>query len=116
MILSRIFNKNLIVKYSRNNNIKFSRIKQQSIFIKLLSTKIMLTNHNFNINLTEKEESIVNLLVNCAKWIEKNPQEVDNLRLKDENDEWIGKLRGNEPLELRIAGGWVRDKVSIVHA
>ena len=38
--------------------------------------------------------------------------EVDQLRLRDVHGRWIGKERGTEKVELRIAGGWVRDKVS----
>jgi len=63
------------------------------------------------ITLTPSEAKLCTLLVQCADWVDQNPTEVDKLRLKDEDGEWIGKLRGNEKVELRIAGGWVRDKV-----
>ncbi|GAA5851961.1 hypothetical protein JCM5353_004863 [Sporobolomyces roseus] len=63
------------------------------------------------ITLTPSEAKLATLLVQCADWVDQNPTEVDKLRLKDEDGEWIGKLRGNEKVELRIAGGWVRDKL-----
>ncbi|GAA5976674.1 hypothetical protein JCM5350_006717 [Sporobolomyces pararoseus] len=64
------------------------------------------------ITLTRNEQELADLLVGCADWVDQNPQLVDKLRLKDElTGEWIGKLRGQEPVELRIAGGWVRDKL-----
>ena len=63
------------------------------------------------ITLTPSEQKLATLLVQCADWVDQNPSEVDKLRLKDEDGQWIGKLRGNEKIELRIAGGWVRDKV-----
>lgn len=65
-----------------------------------------------SITLTPAEERLAQLLVECAAWIDDNPAEVDNLRLKDPNGAWIGKERGTEKVELRIAGGWVRDRVS----
>ncbi|GAA5829155.1 hypothetical protein JCM11251_004143 [Rhodosporidiobolus azoricus] len=61
--------------------------------------------------LTANEQRLADLLVGCADWVEQHPEEVDALRLKDENGQWVGKERGNEPVELRIAGGWVRDKL-----
>jgi len=64
-----------------------------------------------NITLTPAEQKLANLLVDCANWVDQNPNEVDKLRLKDEDGQWIGKERGDEKVELRIAGGWVRDKV-----
>jgi tRNA nucleotidyltransferase (CCA-adding enzyme) len=64
------------------------------------------------ITLTTNEHKLADLLVACADWVDENPSEVDQLRLKDDNGEWIGKLRGDDKVELRIAGGWVRDKVS----
>ncbi|GAA5908885.1 tRNA adenylyltransferase [Sporobolomyces salmoneus] len=66
------------------------------------------------IALTPNEQRLAGLLVECAEWVDRNPQKVDDIRLKDENGEWIGKLRGrgeDEKVELRIAGGWVRDKL-----
>ncbi|KAK4056333.1 CCA tRNA nucleotidyltransferase, mitochondrial [Microbotryomycetes sp. JL221] len=63
------------------------------------------------ITLTDKEQQLADLLVECADWVDDNPQEVDALRLRDENGSWIGKPRGREQVELRIAGGWVRDKL-----
>ena len=63
--------------------------------------------------LTPDEHKLVDLLVGCADWVDHNPHLVDALRLKDDTTgEWIGRERGDEPVELRIAGGWVRDKVS----
>ena len=64
-----------------------------------------------NITLTSAEQKLANLLVDCANWVDQNPNEVDQLRLKDEDGQWIGKERGDDKVELRIAGGWVRDKV-----
>ncbi|GAA6024828.1 hypothetical protein JCM11491_005667 [Sporobolomyces phaffii] len=64
-----------------------------------------------NISLTPNEERLANLLVACADWVDANPHQVDALRLKDEQGEWIGKLRSDDKVELRIAGGWVRDKL-----
>jgi len=64
-----------------------------------------------NITLTSAEQKLANLLVDCANWVDQNPNEVDKLRLKDEDGQWIGKERGDDKVELRIAGGWVRDKV-----
>ncbi|GAA5847313.1 hypothetical protein JCM3766R1_003946 [Sporobolomyces carnicolor] len=63
------------------------------------------------ITLTPNEQKLADLLVACADWVDLNPHLVDNLRLKDDNGEWIGKLRGDDKIELRIAGGWVRDKL-----
>jgi tRNA nucleotidyltransferase (CCA-adding enzyme) len=63
------------------------------------------------ISLLPNEQQLCDLLVGCADWVERNPQEVDALRLKDDAGNWVGKERGNEPVELRVAGGWVRDKV-----
>ncbi|GAA5973317.1 hypothetical protein JCM11641_003069 [Rhodosporidiobolus odoratus] len=63
------------------------------------------------ITLTDNEQKLANLLVGCADWVEQSPNEVDALRLKDEAGNWVGKQRGSEPVELRIAGGWVRDKL-----
>lgn len=81
-------------------------------FIQTNNTIRRMNQNHFKIQLNEQEERIANLLVDCAKWIELNPKEVDAIRLKDDEGNWIGKERGNEPIELRIAGGWVRDKVS----
>ncbi|GAA5885170.1 hypothetical protein JCM6882_007259 [Rhodosporidiobolus microsporus] len=64
-----------------------------------------------SITLTPNEQRLADLLVGCADWVEQHPEEVDALRLKDENGQWVGKERGGEPVELRIAGGWVRDKL-----
>lgn len=64
------------------------------------------------IQLKENEAQLAQLLVDCADWVDEHPEEVDRLRLRDEDGQWIGKLRGNDKMELRIAGGWVRDKVS----
>ncbi|GAA5907326.1 hypothetical protein JCM8208_007155 [Rhodotorula glutinis] len=62
--------------------------------------------------LTPDEHKLVDLLVGCADWVDHNPHLVDALRLKDDTTgEWIGRERGDEPVELRIAGGWVRDKL-----
>ncbi|KDE05858.1 hypothetical protein MVLG_03801 [Microbotryum lychnidis-dioicae p1A1 Lamole] len=64
------------------------------------------------IQLTPDEAHLCSLLVSCADWVDSNPQLVDALRLKDlSTGKWIGKTRGDEPVELRIAGGWVRDKL-----
>lgn len=63
------------------------------------------------IELNQQERQLADLLVDCAHWIDENPDEVDALRLKDERGEWIGKQRSDEPVELRMAGGWVRDKL-----
>ncbi|KAM0751813.1 poly A polymerase C-terminal region-like protein [Meredithblackwellia eburnea MCA 4105] len=63
------------------------------------------------ISLNHNEQKLATLLVQCADWVEQNPQEVDALRLKDDRGQWIGRERGDEPVELRIAGGWVRDKL-----
>ncbi|GAA6006182.1 hypothetical protein JCM10207_000553 [Rhodosporidiobolus poonsookiae] len=63
------------------------------------------------ITLTPNEQRLADLLVGCADWIDNHPQEVDSLRLKDDNGNWIGRERGTEQVELRIAGGWVRDKL-----
>lgn len=64
------------------------------------------------IQLNPNEQKLATLLVECADWVDEHPEEVDKLRLKDEEGKWIGGLRGSEKVELRIAGGWVRDKVS----
>lgn len=64
------------------------------------------------ITLNANEQKLAKLLVECADWVDQHPEEVDKLRLQDEAGQWIGKLRGSEKVELRIAGGWVRDKVS----
>jgi len=68
------------------------------------------------ITLTPNEKKLADLLVACANWVDENPEKVDQLRLKDDTTgEWIGKLRNKkEKVELRIAGGWVRDKVSFL--
>ncbi|BGP53484.1 CCA tRNA nucleotidyltransferase, mitochondrial [Rhodotorula sphaerocarpa] len=63
------------------------------------------------IELTPDETRLVHLLTECANWVDQNPSRVDALRLKDDDGTWIGKERGDEPVELRIAGGWVRDKL-----
>ncbi|GAA5924629.1 tRNA adenylyltransferase [Sporobolomyces koalae] len=63
------------------------------------------------ITLTDNEQRLADLLVACADWVDLNPHEVDAIRLKDDNGEWIGKERGTDKVELRIAGGWVRDKL-----
>ncbi|GAA5998018.1 tRNA adenylyltransferase [Rhodotorula paludigena] len=64
-----------------------------------------------SLTLTESEQRLVDLLTACADWVDANPRLVDQLRLKDDHGNWIGKERGTEPVELRIAGGWVRDKL-----
>ncbi|KAK4049391.1 CCA tRNA nucleotidyltransferase, mitochondrial [Microbotryomycetes sp. JL201] len=63
------------------------------------------------IHLNDSERQLADLLVECADWVDANPHEVDALRLRDEQGKWVGKQRGNEHVELRIAGGWVRDKL-----
>ncbi|KAI5478791.1 tRNA nucleotidyltransferase (CCA-adding enzyme) [Pseudohyphozyma bogoriensis] len=63
------------------------------------------------ITLTPSEAQLADLLVSCATWIEQHPEEVDALRLVDDNGVPVGKLRGDDKVELRIAGGWVRDKL-----
>ncbi|KAM0792883.1 hypothetical protein ACM66B_002645 [Microbotryomycetes sp. NB124-2] len=63
------------------------------------------------IELNDSERQLADLLVECADWVDANPQEVDALRIKDEDGNLIGKQRGSEQVELRIAGGWVRDKL-----
>ncbi|SCV72747.1 BQ2448_4284 [Microbotryum intermedium] len=64
------------------------------------------------IHLTPDEAHLCSLLVACADWVDSNPDRVDALRLKDvQTGQWIGNMRGDEPVELRIAGGWVRDKL-----
>ncbi|BGP37431.1 CCA tRNA nucleotidyltransferase, mitochondrial [Rhodotorula kratochvilovae] len=63
------------------------------------------------IALTPNEALLGDLLVQCADWVDLNPTRVDALRLKDDDGNWIGRERGDEPVELRIAGGWVRDKL-----
>lgn len=65
-----------------------------------------------SIELTPDESRLVHLLTDCADWVDQHPEQVDALRLTDEQGAWIGKERGDEAVELRIAGGWVRDKVS----
>lgn len=65
------------------------------------------------ISITSKEEGIIQLLVGCAHWIDANPHEVDLLAVVDEAGVRVGNLRGNEKVQLRIAGGWVRDKVRL---
>lgn len=62
--------------------------------------------------LNDNETRLARLLVECADWIDQHPEQVDQLRLRDEQGQWIGKLRTDEKVELRIAGGWVRDKAS----
>ena len=64
------------------------------------------------IQLTPAERELAGLLVDCTNWIQTNPQQVDALRQQDADGEWIGQLRDQKPVELRVAGGWVRDKVS----
>lgn len=76
------------------------------------ATSTMAVNAVPSLTLTESEQRLVDLLTACADWVDANPRLVDQLRLKDDNGNWIGKERGSEPVELRIAGGWVRDKVS----
>ncbi|GAA6047725.1 hypothetical protein JCM3770_001746 [Rhodotorula araucariae] len=63
------------------------------------------------ITLTPNEALLVDLLVRCADWVDLNPHLVDALRLRDDNNNWIGRERTRDPVELRIAGGWVRDKL-----
>lgn len=63
------------------------------------------------IALTPNEAKLVQLLTDCADWVDQHPEEVDALRLKDDQGRWIGRERGTEAVELRVAGGWVRDKV-----
>ncbi|BGP22195.1 tRNA nucleotidyltransferase [Rhodotorula toruloides] len=63
------------------------------------------------IALTPNEAKLVQLLTECADWVEQHPEEVDALRLKDDQGRWIERERGTEAVELRIAGGWVRDKL-----
>ncbi|GAA6062579.1 hypothetical protein JCM10212_004174, partial [Sporobolomyces blumeae] len=63
------------------------------------------------ISLTDNEQRLSDLVVRCAEWIDRHPDEVDRLRVKDEQGHWVGNERGTEPVELRIAGGWVRDKL-----
>lgn len=63
------------------------------------------------IQLNEQEQQLADLLVECADWIDHHPAEVDALRVRDERGEWIGQARTDEPVQLRMAGGWVRDKV-----
>jgi hypothetical protein len=65
------------------------------------------------ISLNPNEARLAKLLIDCADWVDQHPEEVDKLRLRDGKGGWIGKLRGDEKVELRIAGGWVRDKVSL---
>lgn len=65
-----------------------------------------------SIELTPDESRLVHLLTECADWVDQHPDQVDTLRLKDDQGQWIGKERGDDSVELRIAGGWVRDKVS----
>lgn len=65
------------------------------------------------IELTQDETRLVHLLTDCADWVDQRPDLVNALRLKDEHGEWIGRERTKDPVELRIAGGWVRDKVSL---
>lgn len=65
-----------------------------------------------SIELTPDESRLVHLLTECADWVDQHPEQVDALRLTDDHGAWIGKERGDEAVELRIAGGWVRDKVS----
>ena len=66
-----------------------------------------------SIELTPDESRLVHLLTDCADWVDQHPEQVDALRLADDEGTWIGKKRGDEAVELRIAGGWVRDKVSL---
>ncbi|BGO88889.1 tRNA nucleotidyltransferase (CCA-adding enzyme) [Rhodotorula toruloides NP11] len=63
------------------------------------------------ISLTPNEAKLVQLLTDCADWVDQHPEEVDALRLKDDQGRWIGRERGTEAVELRVAGGWVRDKL-----
>lgn len=65
-----------------------------------------------SIELTPDESRLVHLLTDCADWVDQHPEQVNALRLTDDEGAWIGKERGDEAVELRIAGGWVRDKVS----
>ncbi|BGP29396.1 CCA tRNA nucleotidyltransferase, mitochondrial [Rhodotorula toruloides] len=64
-----------------------------------------------SITLTPNEAKLVQLLTDCADWVDQHPEEVDALRLKDDQGRWIGRERGTEAVELRVAGGWVRDKL-----
>jgi type II secretory pathway component PulL len=66
----------------------------------------------FHLTLTPEEERLTTLLVECAEWIDENPHEVDALRVQDSKGSWVGMLMGKEKVQLRVAGGWVRDKVS----
>ncbi|GAA5961629.1 hypothetical protein JCM3765_002656 [Sporobolomyces pararoseus] len=79
------------------------------------TTALLLSTMSYSlpkITLTRNEQELADLLVGCADWIDENPLEVDKLRLRDDQTgEWIGKLRGQDKVELRIAGGWVRDKL-----
>lgn len=64
-----------------------------------------------SISLLPNEQQLCDLLVGAADWIQQHPEEVDALRLRDDEGNWVGRERGKESVELRIAGGWVRDKV-----
>ncbi|KAL8279244.1 hypothetical protein RQP46_008281 [Phenoliferia psychrophenolica] len=63
------------------------------------------------ISLSAQESEVFRLLVECANWIDDNPQEVDALRQKDAQGNWVGNTRGAEKVQLRVAGGYVRDKL-----
>lgn len=79
---------------------------------RILHTIMTTRAQDLRISLSEEEKKLFCLLVDCASWIDDHPAEVDQLRVKDEEGEWVGELRGDGLVELRIAGGWVRDKVS----
>lgn len=83
---------------------------------RFLHTTMPTRAQDFRIELSKEEKKLFALLVDCARWIDEHPGEVDQLRVKDEEGEWVGELRGSGLVELRIAGGWVRDKVSWLFA
>jgi hypothetical protein len=70
--------------------------------ISLVSTRFappMAKPVNMELTLTKEEEELCKLLNDATLWLRERQRETHT--------------EGAEPVELRIAGGWVRDKVSI---
>lgn len=67
------------------------------------------TSNSVRIQLTEQERELQRVLVECAQWIDSNERWHKQLEQEERYRSDKGKEREN--VELRIAGGWVRDKV-----
>lgn len=80
-----------------------------SLIVKL---RTMSTSALPTITLTAAERALADLLTSCTDWIAHHPDQVSALRTQDPSVEWIAELPVGLEVELRVAGGWVRDKVS----